>query len=69
MNMNKMTATEAREWATRINTECSECFGDAKAVKQFGKWVININGGRGACYGRTIETVDDAIDTARIFAN
>ena len=64
-----MTATEARAWATQINNECSECFTDAKAVKQFGQWVIKIGGGREACYGMTIKSVEDAIDTTRIFKN
>jgi hypothetical protein len=65
----KMTATEAREWAAQINLKCSECFTDAKAVKQFGRWVIKIGGGREACYGRTIESVEAAEDTIRIFQN
>lgn len=64
-----MTATEARKWAAKINTDCSECFTDAKAVRQFGKWVIKIGGGWEACYGRTIESVESAEDTVRIFKN
>jgi uncharacterized protein YdbL (DUF1318 family) len=63
----KMTATEARQWAAQISARCSGCFTTVKAVKQFGRWVININGGRGACYGRTIESVEAAEDTVRIF--
>lgn len=66
---NKLTATTAREWAAQINLKCSECFTDAKAVKQFGRWVIKIGGGREACYGRTIESVESAKDTIRIFQN
>jgi hypothetical protein len=65
----KFTATKARAWAVEINTKCSECFKDAKAVKQFGRWVIKIGGGREACYGRTIESEEDAEDIIRIFKN
>lgn len=64
-----MNATTARKWATKINTECSECFTNAKAVKRFGQWVIDINGGSAACYGRTIKTEGSAKDTVRIFGN
>lgn len=64
-----LTATEAREFAKRILAECSECFTNVKAVKQFGKWIIKINGGREACYGKTIETMDGAEEVLRVFAN
>jgi hypothetical protein len=65
----RMTATEARLWAGKINVECSECFKGAKAVKQFGQWVIKIGGGSESSYGRTIESVASAEDTLRIFRN
>lgn len=66
-----LTATQARTYAKLIAEECSECFeeGKVKAKKEFGKWVITINGGSQACYGRTISTEDAAIKTLRIFAN
>lgn len=67
--MEKMTAMDARKFAAEINLKCSECFTDAKAVKSFGQWVIKIAGGREACYGRTIESVESAADTIRIFHN
>lgn len=63
------TATRARALAVEINTKCSECFIDAKAVRQFGRWVIKIGGGREACYGRTIESEEDAEALIRIFKN
>ncbi len=65
----RMTATEAREWAAKISAGCSECFDRVKAVKRFGRWVIDINGGSGACYGRTIKSVEAAEETVRVFAN
>lgn len=65
----QMTATQAHQLATEINMKCSECFTDAKAVKQFGKWVIKIGGGRECCYGKTIESVESALDIIRIFKN
>jgi hypothetical protein len=65
----KMKATEAKQLAAEINAKCSECFTGAKAVKQFGQWVIKIGGGRESCYGRTIESVESAHDTIRIFKN
>lgn len=65
----RMTATQARALAAQINVECSECFTDAKAVKQFGRWVIKIGGGRECCYGKTLESVEAAADTIRIFRN
>ena len=58
---------EARAYAARINAECSGCFSDAKAAKEFGQWVVKIGGGSGCCYGRTIETVEAAEDTLRVF--
>ena len=68
-NETKMTATEARALAIEINTTCSECFTDAKAVKQFGSWVIKIGGGRECCYGRTIESVESAREVLKTFKN
>jgi hypothetical protein len=67
--LNTLTATQARDLAAEINLKCSDCFTDAKAIKQFGKWVIKIGGGRECCYGRTIETVDGAWDCIRVFGN
>jgi len=69
MNTDNLTANQARNYAARIQSECSECFTNVKALKRFGQWVIDIDGGSGACYGRTIKTVDSAEDTLRIFAN
>lgn len=69
MTADKMTATQAREMAKNINLMCSDCFDDAKAVKQMGRWVIKIGGGREACYGRAIESVEGAKETIRIFRN
>jgi len=65
----KMTATQARLWATKISAECSECFSSVKAVREFGRWVVKIDGGSGACYGRTVKSEDGAADLVRIFAN
>ena len=62
-----MKAAEARTLAAEINAKCSDCISTAKAVKEFGKWVIKIGGGREACYGRTIESVESAEETIRIF--
>jgi hypothetical protein len=62
-----MTATQARTFAKRIQQECSECFSQVKAHKFLERWIIDINGGRGACYGRTIRSVESAEDTIRIF--
>ena len=62
-----MKASEARALASEINSKCRETLSEARAVKQFGKWVIKIGGGREACYGRTIESVEAAQDTIRIF--
>lgn len=68
----KMTVTEARDYAKQILAQCSQCFTNVKARKTMfgrGKWEIAIGGGREACYGRTIRTVEGAEDILRIFAN
>ena len=65
----KFTATEARAFAAKIKTECSECFKEVKSVKFWGSWVIKIDGGSETPYGRTIESVEDAEETIRIFKN
>jgi len=66
-----LTATEARQFAEEIKTKCSECFPADKVVarKFLGKWVIDINGGSGACYGKTVRSADAAEDLIRIFQN
>lgn len=64
-----LTATTAHHYAKRIATECSQCFKSVKARKFLGKWTVDIDGGSGACYGRSIKTVDGAEDVLRIFAN
>lgn len=69
MKETQLTATVAKQYTSRILSECSECFTNVKARKWLGKWVIDINGGSGACYGRTIKTVEGAEDTIRIFTN
>jgi len=66
-NTQSMSATEARSLAKEINRKCSDCFSDAKAVKEWGQWVIKISGGRESCYGRTIIDADDAAEVIRIF--
>ena len=65
----KFTATEARHYAQRIASECSDCFSKVVARKFLGEWCVEINGGRGACYGKTASTVEDAEDIIRIFQN
>ena len=65
----KLTATEAREIAQRILVECSECFSKVIARKFLGQWVIDIDGGSGACYGKTVASVEAAEDLIRIFKN
>lgn len=65
----KLTATEAREYANQIATKCSECFSVVKARKFLGSWVIDINGGSAACYGKTVRSVESAQDLIRIFQN
>lgn len=62
----KLTATEARDYAKRILAET--IFTDVKARKGWGGWEINIDGGKAACYGRTIQYADSAEDILRIFA-
>ncbi len=64
----KLTATTARNFAKRILAET--LFTKVKASKAMfgGGWEINIDGGRGACYGRTVSFVDSAEDIIRIFA-
>lgn len=64
-----LTATTARQYAARISTECSDCFKTVKARKVFGKWNVEIDGGSGACYGKSVKTVEGAEDIIRIFAN
>ena len=61
-----MTATEARNFAKRILAETH--FTNVKARKGWGGWEINIDGGKAACYGRTVEYADSAEDIIRIFA-
>jgi hypothetical protein len=63
----KLTATQARAFAKRILEET--IFTNVKAKKGWGGWEINIDGGRAACYGRTIEYAESAEDIIRIFAN
>jgi hypothetical protein len=63
----KLTATEAREFTKRILAET--IFTKVKAKKGWDGWEINIDGGRAACYGRTIQYVESAEDIIRIFAN
>lgn len=63
----KLTATEARDFAKRIISETM--FKNVKARKGWGGWEINIDGGRGACYGKTLTCVESAEETLRIFAN
>ena len=63
----KLTATQARHFAKRILAET--CSTNVKAVKQFGQWVIKINGGKENCYGRTITCLEVAQDELAIFAN
>lgn len=64
-----LTATSAKQYAAQILKDCSDCFTDVKARKAFGQWVIDINGGSAACYGRTAKNVEAAEDILRIFAN
>ena len=67
-----MKATIARQYAKRIATECSDCFTKVKAHRAMfggGKWEISINGGSGACYGKTVKDEEDAEDILRIFKN
>ena len=64
-----MKSTLANHYAKRIAAECSECFSSVKAVKRFGSWVIDIDGGSAACYGKTARDEDAAEDIIRIFAN
>jgi hypothetical protein len=63
----KLTATQARHFAKRILAETH--FKNVKVKKAWGGWEINIDGGRAACYGRTVSYVDSAEDIIRIFAN
>lgn len=65
----KLTATQARYYAKRIAAECSQCFTSVQSKKAWGGWEININGGRGACYGRTVSYVDSAEEILKVFAN
>lgn len=67
----KLTATEAREYAKAIADKCSECFpaDKVRARKFLGRWVVDINGGSGACYGKTVRSMEDAEDLIRIFKN
>lgn len=62
----KLTATQAREFAKAIIAKTH--FTKVKASKGWGGWEINIDGGRGACYGKTIETVEGAEEIIRIFS-
>jgi len=67
----KFNSITARTWAKEIADKCSECYPaeSVKARKFLGQWVIDINGGSGACYGKTIKTTESAQDVIRIFAN
>jgi len=62
----KLTATKAREFTKRILAET--IFTKVKAKKGWDGWEINIDGGRAACYGRTIQCNEGAEDIIRIFA-
>ena len=64
-----LTATTARHYVSRILAECSECFTNVKARKVLGKWSVEIDGGAGACYGKSLKTVDAAEDALRVFSN
>lgn len=66
---NELTATQARHLAKRIKAECSECFTTVKAVKLWGQWQVDIDGGQARCYGRTIKTEEGALDLISIFNN
>lgn len=61
-----MKCTEARTMAKRILAETD--FTRVKPIKFFGKWQINISGGRAFCYGITVETVEGAENLIRIHA-
>lgn len=61
----RLTATEARNFAKRILAEA--IFTNVKAKNGWGGWGINIDGGKAACYGRTIRTVEGAEDIIDIF--
>ena len=63
----KLTATQAREFAKRIIAETM--FKNVKARMGWDGWEINIDGGRGNCYGKTLTCVESAEETLRIFAN
>ena len=62
----KLTATQARHFAKRILAETD--FTNVKVKKGWNGWEINIDGGRAACYGRTVSYVDSAEDILSIFA-
>ena len=62
----KLTATQARHFAKRILAETHHT--KVKAVKEWGGWVIKIDGGSENCYGRTIKYLETAEDELRIFA-
>lgn len=64
-----LTATTAKAYAARILTECSECYTNVKARKFLGKWVVDIDGGSGACYGKTLKSEDACEDCLRVFGN
>lgn len=64
-----LKATEARKYAAEIASKCSDCFAHVRARKFLGRWVIDINGGSGACYGKTVDSVESAQDIIRIFKN
>jgi hypothetical protein len=63
-----MKATAARHLAKRILAETH--FAKVKAFRAFwgDGWEINIDGGKAACYGRTLTTEEDAEDLIRIHA-
>jgi hypothetical protein len=71
LDTDTLTATQARNYAKRILAECSQCFKQVKATRSmFGNgWEIQINGGRAACYGRTIKDQDVAEWTLETFKN
>ena len=69
MKTKSLKQNEAKQLAARIAKECSECFSHVVARKFMGSWQVDINGGSGACYGKTVDSQEDAEDLIRIFKN
>lgn len=67
MKHEQLTSTQARSFAKRIIA--GTVFTNVKSNRGFNGWEINIDGGSAANYGRTINTIDAAEDTLRIFAH